>query len=220
MLDNKQTIPNSEINASVCPPGLLETFQRCGRALFHGGLNNSHSGNLSVYDGTTIWITRTGAMLHELGPLDMVGTSLVPAEGVRPRLSAEFIVHAGIYAALGHKAVVHCHPLWSVALGMVEDEIIPLQIDGYGLLPGRIPVLEVSNASGSPELTKAVVALLSDVPAVVVRGHGTFVVGSDLEQATHRSFVVENSSQIICTVRGLGGDLSELRTRPYVVSGY
>jgi len=198
----------------------LSAFQRCGRALFFAGLNNSHSGNLSFRQGDQISVTATGSMLHELEPESIVITSFEPTDAERKRVSREFVVHRAIYESTDYAAVVHCHPLYALALSLVEDAIEPLQIDGHGALPGYAPVIEVDVASASPELCEAVASAMTKVPAVVIRGHGAFVAGADLDQATHRAFVLENAAQVICTTRALGGDLEVLRAKPYLKSGY
>ena len=202
---------------------LLDAFRRCGSALFVAGLNNSHSGNLSVrasVDGVSgTWVTRTRSMGHELRARDVV---FAPdgADHAGTSLSREFIVHRAIYQATEHAAVVHCHPRDAVTLAFVEDEFVPLQIEGHGALPGRVPVLEVANASASPELCKAIAPMLRDVPAVMVRGHGLFVGAASLDQATHRAFVVNEAARMIIDLRAMGADEAALRRKPYIDAGY
>ena len=202
---------------------LLDAFQRCGRALFGGGLNNSHSGNLSVraaVDGRQgTWVTRTRSMGHEIRPRDVVFAADA-ARDERSDLSREFVVHHAIYRGTDHAAVVHCHPRDAITLAFVEDEIVPLQIEGHGALPGRVPVLEVANASASPELCEAIAPMLADVPAVMVRGHGLFVGAASLDQATHRAFVVNEAARMILDLRAIGVDDATLRDKPYIAAGY
>ena len=214
------TVVSPKAESSGLSPAELNAFQRCGRALFFAGLNNSHSGNLSFRQGDQISVTATGSMLHELEPESIVITSFEPTDAERKRVSREFVVHRAIYESTDYAAVVHCHPLYALALSLVEDAIEPLQIDGHGALPGYAPVIEVDVASASPELCEAVASAMTKVPAVVIRGHGAFVAGADLDQATHRAFVLENAAQVICTTRALGGDLEALRAKPYLKSGY
>ena len=45
---------------------LVGQFRSAGRTLFSLGLVRGTEGNLSVFDGTTIWITRAGAALNDL----------------------------------------------------------------------------------------------------------------------------------------------------------
>lgn len=202
---------------------LLDAFQRCGAALFGGGLNNSHSGNLSVrasVDGHAgTWVTRTRSMGHEIRARDVV---FAPDDvrDERSDLSREFVVHHAIYRATDHAAVVHCHPRDAITLAFVDEEIVPLQIEGHGALPGRVPVLEVANASASPELCDAIAPMLADVPAVMVRGHGLFVGAASLDQATHRAFVVNEAARMIIDLRKMGVDDAALRNKPYIAAGY
>lgn len=201
---------------------LLDAFQRCGAALFGGGLNNSHSGNLSVraeiggIQGT--WVTRTRSMGHEIRARDVVFAP--DGEPAADNLSREFMVHKAIYDATDFAAVVHCHPRDAITLAFIEDEILPLQIEGHGALPGRVPVVEVAPASASPELCEALAKVLQNVPAAMVRGHGLFVGAASLDQATHRAFIVNEAARMIIDLRRLGADDATLRRKPYLASGY
>ena len=199
---------------------LVDAFQRCGRALFQANMNNSHSGNLSVRAGDHIWIKRTRTMCHELTPDDIIKTTFVPTSEEQAQLSSEFIVHRAIYQATDYRAIVHCHALQAITLAFLVDEIIPPQIDGYGVLPGRIPVIEVVAATASQELCDALTPVMRQFPAVMVRGHGLFVGAESLDAATYRAFIVENAAQMLLTLHGLGVDMAPLLDKPYLKVGY
>ena len=207
------------IDTDTLSEELLDAFTRTGAALFHGGLNNSHSGNLSVRAAGGYWVTRTRSMCHEIRNGDVIWAG-ENGSGERDKLSREFMVHAAIYDATDHRAVVHCHPQAAISLGFVEDEFQPIQIEGHGALPGRVPVLEVGNASASQELCDALAPMLADVPAVLVRGHGLFVGADSLDQATHRAFVVNEAARFIMDMKLLGADMDALRRKPYIAAGY
>ncbi|PRY20975.1 L-fuculose-phosphate aldolase [Aliiruegeria haliotis] len=198
---------------------LLDAFQRNGGALFQGGLNNSHSGNLSVRGPGGYWVTRTRSMGHITRKDDVIWAT-EDGSGDTSQLSREFMVHKAIYEASDHRAVVHCHPCAANSLALIEDVILPLQIEGHGALPSHVPVLEVANASASQELCDALAPMLADVPAVLVRGHGLFVGADSLDQATHRAFVVNDAARMILDMRMLGADLGALRNKPYLAAGY
>jgi L-fuculose-phosphate aldolase len=203
----------------TCSVELLDAFQRCGRALFYGGLNNSHSGNISQRDGEMYWVTRTRSMCHELSAKDVIKAA-VDGTTDRTSLSREAIVHEAIYNATSHQAVVHCHPRHAIALAFVLDGFHPLQIEGYGALPGLVPVLETANASASPELCEKLAPMLRDYPAVMVRGHGLFVGASSIDEATHRACVVDETAFYLTVTMQLGADHAALLKKPYVAAGY
>ncbi len=208
-----------QILDEVCSADLLGAFQRNGEALFVGDLNNSHSGNLSVRDGDDLWITCTRTMCHNLGARDIVKAP-IDGSGDRTLLSREAIIHEGIYRATKHEAVVHCHPRDAIAVSFLVDVIRPLQIEGHGALPGEIPVLEVEIASASPSLAEKLGSMLDAFPAVMVRGHGLFVGGGSLDQATHRAFVVNDAAYFLMVALQNGADIEDLLTRPYISVDY
>ncbi|MCO5065722.1 MAG: class II aldolase/adducin family protein [Rhizobiaceae bacterium] len=208
-----------KISDATCNAELLNAFQRCGSALFVGNLNNSHSGNMSVRDGDAMWITRTRSMCHDMNLHDIIRAPL-DGSGDRSQLSRESVVHETIYNETGYEAVVHCHPRDAIAVSFLLDAIYPMQIEGHGALPGVIPVLEFEVATASKAFAANVAAAMKTYPAVMVRGHGLFVGGGSLDQATHRSFVVNDSAYFTLVAMDRGADIKALLAKPYLVRGY
>ncbi|MDA8146567.1 MAG: class II aldolase/adducin family protein [Thermaerobacter sp.] len=193
----------------------LETFRRCGRALFWGGLNDSHSGNLSMRVKESLWITRTGCMLHELAANDLVEVAGDSPSGAYLPVSREFPAHRALYRAGGYAAVVHCHPPLALAWAMVAEDLVSLTVDARTALGPRVPVLETVVAHGEA-LAETLAEAMAGHRAVLVRGHGVFAVGDDLEQATWRAFQVERTAQLTVAARGLGADLAALAAKAYL----
>jgi L-fuculose-phosphate aldolase len=78
--------------------GRYKVFLQTGHYLDNHDLVSSHGGNLSVCDGQTLWITRTGAMLGTLVPGEIIACPL--AEGTTDaRASRELPVHRALYRA-------------------------------------------------------------------------------------------------------------------------
>ena len=89
-------------------------FQAAGRVLFSLGLVRGSEGNLSVWDGERLTITRTGCQLASLRPEDLLeGTLDSPPEGA----SSDLLLHAERYLESGPGAVVHAHPSGTVPEG-------------------------------------------------------------------------------------------------------
>lgn len=193
-------------------------FHREGRVLLELGLVGSHSGNMSLRQGKTLSITRHGAMLGFLKSRDIVTTGMSRGAPGSVRASREVDVHRAILNALeknGVRAVVHAHPECAIALSLLADEIIPVDVEGSYYLP-RVPVIEVSEASGSREMEEALPPALRTSGAVVVRGHGSFAAGSTLEEALLYTSVLEAGAAIIVRVKSLGGDPAALSGRSYL----
>ena len=179
---------------------MLKYFQLVGRDLCLAGLNNSHSGNLSVRRGERIIITRTGSMLGFLEENDLIETGLIKNDNNTKLASTEIDVHRSIYKNTSALAVVHAHPVHAISLSLLEDEIVPMDSEGAYLLD-KIPVLCAKCTIGSPEVGKNLPVLLKKHKIAMVRGHGSFAVGQTLEEAYHWTSCLENVCRIIYLTR-------------------
>lgn len=92
-------------------------FRTAGRTLYSLGLIRQAEGNLSTFDGDRLLITRTGAVLAELGDEDVLeGTLDSPPEGA----SSDLALHLAFYRERGVGAVAHAHPPGTVPEGSTE----------------------------------------------------------------------------------------------------
>lgn len=182
---------------------LVEEFARVGRILFDAGLNNSHSGNLSVRLGDRVVITRRGAMLGELTAGDLVDVGLTEDDSGIALASTEVKVHRAVYAATSHLSIVHTHPRTATAFSMNRDHLVPVDDEGRYYFK-RIPVLSVQKSIGSDELERELPAVLKDYPVVMVRGHGAFAVGGNLEEGLQITHALEWSCDILLRCLALG----------------
>jgi class II aldolase/adducin N-terminal domain-containing protein len=82
-------------------------FGSAGRALFSLGLVREAEGNLSTFDGEVLAITRTGAVLADLSPSDVVTGQL---DGEIPDASSDVDYHRSTYRRQGPGAIAHAHP--------------------------------------------------------------------------------------------------------------
>ncbi|OIP21354.1 hypothetical protein AUK22_11780 [bacterium CG2_30_54_10] len=177
---------------------VLREFQKTGADLFTAGLNNSHSGNMSVRVNRMLAITRTGSMLHRLDHSDIIETTIDDDDSETIRASREIPVHRAIFRGTDADAIVHAHPAYAIALSLSLDHIRPVDAEGFYYFPNGIPVIEVENPIASEEVGRAVVPLLKTCPIVVVRGHGSFAVGPTLEDGLHWTTSLEHSARILC----------------------
>ncbi len=182
---------------------LVSEFADVGRILFEAGLNNSHSGNMSVRLGDKVVITRRGSMLAALKPDDLVVVGLSTDDSGIALASTEVNVHRAIYAATSALAVVHTHPRSATALSFAMDSIVPVDVEGRYYFK-RIPVLEVKKSIGSKELEEELPRLLKDFPVVMVKGHGAFAVGGTLEEGLQITHALEWSCDIYLRALSLG----------------
>lgn len=189
---------------------MLEEFQRIGRDLFLSGLISSHGGNLSVRLGDRIVITRRGSQLSQLTEEDIIETGLEENDSNIMLASSEIPVHRAIYLKTAALAVVHAHTKAAIALSLLEDEIVPIDNEGSYLLH-KVPVVSSELASGS-SIADLVATSLKQYKIIMVRGHGCFATGQLLEEAYQWVSCLEESSQILCYCRTLGGQIKEYRS--------
>lgn len=193
---------------------LMEEFKKIGKAIFLAGLNNSHSGNISVRVGQRILISRRGCMLGFLEDNDIIETGLTRNDSGIALASTEVNVHRAIYSEISCLAVLHTHPLTATALSMLQDEIIPIDVEGSYYLR-RIPVVEFEYGTSSKEMAQELPKVLKKYKVVMVKGHGAFSVGNTLEEGLHYAHMLENIAQIIFMVKTMGGDIDTIQKSQY-----
>ena len=147
---------------------LHQEFNKIGRKLFIRGLNNSHSGNISVRQNNEIHITRTGSMLDDLTVDDIVEVSLFPDKRKDKKASMEFLVHRAIYLANNHMgAIVHAHAPYAIVLAYNRDEIIPYEQEGAFYLK-KIPVLKVKKTIASSEVAEKIISYVGNYKSIIM----------------------------------------------------
>jgi methylthioribulose-1-phosphate dehydratase len=173
-----------------------------GRRLDAQGLAPATSGNYSVRLGDgRIAVTVSGRHKGRLGREDimLVDAHGVPLENKKP--SAETALHLVIYRLYPQiNAVLHVHSVPVVALTRYLPETSEIRLEKYEMLkafPGitthevaiGIPVFE--NSQDIPALADAVAQVVGrraqapgpQAPAYLIRGHGAYGWGRDLEEA-------------------------------------
>jgi L-fuculose-phosphate aldolase len=145
------------------------------------GLNDSHSGNASVRDGDSFWITPTGCCADTLSSGELVECRLDGAIGQGASLDAR--LHLAVYQANPEtRAVLHSHGPYSVAMTMDNEEFFPADFEGQ-LYFSRVPVLTIPYDQYVARSPGLVAEVLMDYPIAVVRGHGVYARAESLNLA-------------------------------------
>lgn len=164
-----------------------------GRDMFLRGLVSSHAGNISVREGSRVYITRKGAMTSRLSPPDIVEVDMEHSDDPAILLaSSEYIIHRAIYVTTGAGAVVHAHPPYATLLSM-SGELVPVDVEG-GYHLGRVPVASPRNPTASEDAARAVSDLMKTNRVILVRSHGSFARGQSLEEAYMLTSTLEASA--------------------------
>ncbi|MFX0134282.1 MAG: aldolase [Candidatus Hodarchaeota archaeon] len=193
----------SEIDVEI-----YQEFKKYGKFLREHGLISSHGGNISLKRGNNIYIKRTGAMLGDLKPNDVVKTDLYKEDSKILLASKELPVHRNILLNTGALAVIHAHPPYSIVLSFLYDEIIPIDIEGSYIVK-KIPVIQLEVATASDESATKVPQVLQDYKVMIIRGHGTFAHGSSLEEAYMWTTVAESVCHLVYLAKKIGIDVEK-----------
>ena len=167
-------------------------FTRIGKRLFSEHLVGGNFGNMSVKTDDGYFITKTGSYL-DADPEQIV---LMPLNGrVTPGASSEWRVHTAVYNSSEHKAIVHAHPPYAVALSLLTDsEIATIDSEGKLLAP---TIKVVDGPCGSQQLADVVAEGLASANIVIAKGHGTFAAGRDLDQAYLYTSLAEHCCKVL-----------------------
>ncbi|MDH3638693.1 MAG: class II aldolase/adducin family protein, partial [Gammaproteobacteria bacterium] len=169
------------------------------RLLRRRGINDSHSGNGSVRDTSGLWITPTGACADTLESWQLVRCDI--ADAACERASQDLALHRAVYRRNRRaNAVLHGHGAYAVALTLKGEDLAPVDLEGHFYFP-RVPVIDVDYDEyfeTSPEL---VGAALTKHPVAIVRGHGLYAWGTDLEEAYKWICSLELSAKITYLAR-------------------
>ncbi len=178
-----------------------------GRALHARGFAFGTSGNFSAVvrrDPLVIAISRSGVDKGRLTPEDIleVDGNGLPLEAER-KPSDETVVHLAIVKDKGAGAVLHTHSVWNTLLSEAAGDSGELVLSGYEMLKGlagvttheheeRLPIVE--NTQDYGRMTRDVKAALARHPAahgLLLRGHGLYTWGRDLQEAQRHVEVLE-----------------------------
>jgi len=185
--------------------GIINLFQKIGRASLAIGLQNSHSGNMACLfresgRSPKLAITRSGAQKGDLEPGDILFINMT--EKKERGASSELVVHQKVLGLKGVGASFHAHAreltLMTLAFSKLKKKIesfSPLDPLGFTYLIS-IPVINVKKAYGSPELARSVASQLESFPVVAVRGHGLFSRGRTLMEAFFYAGLADFSARV------------------------
>jgi ribulose-5-phosphate 4-epimerase/fuculose-1-phosphate aldolase len=139
---------------------------------------------------------------------DLDGTSLDP-QGRRVYL--ERFIHGEIYRARADvQAVVHSHSPSVIPFGVTGQPLRPV-FHMSGFLGGGSSLFEIREVAGDTDmlisnnkLGAALAHTLGPRSLVLMRGHGSTVVGSSIEQAVYRAYFVEINARLQLQAKSLG----------------
>lgn len=174
----------------------------CYRWLRQHGLNDSHSGNASLRDGVSAWVTPSGCSGDTLEPEDLLQCPLgMPPP---PGASLDAPLHLAVYAARPEaRAVLHSHGPHSIAMTLDGQDFVPIDFEGRYYFP-VVPVLDIPPEHYTARSPAEVAETLKRHRVCVVRGHGVYAAAENLDLAYKWICSLESSARIAWLARAVG----------------
>jgi ribulose-5-phosphate 4-epimerase/fuculose-1-phosphate aldolase len=171
------------------------------RVLLHAGQGDLVWGHVSIRDphGRGVWMKGNNLGFDEVEEEDVIllswdGEQLAGRAGRH----IEYPIHTELMAAREEiQAVVHTHPVYSIAFAATGRPLPALSHDAAAFVPPDVPRFTVTGdlVSDKP-LGQALSATLGDRPAVLMPNHGITTVGATLGTAVGAAIALERSCQI------------------------
>jgi L-fuculose-phosphate aldolase len=181
------------------------------RILALGGHGDYTLGHVSARaaDGHHVLMKPNGLGLEEVTPEAVL---LLDEDGVRVAgagpVHLEQVLHTAIYKARPDVgAVVHTHPPYATAFGATDATLELLNHDAVLFREGLATFDATAELIVRPEQGAAVAAALGDRRALVMRGHGVIVTGSDVPWATYAALTLER----VLRIQSIAGTLGNLQ---------
>lgn len=157
------------------------------------GLNDSHSGNASVREGDTIWVTPSGCCADTLTSDDLIACHIDGTRGANASLDAP--LHIRVYQHNPDaRTVLHSHGPYTVALTLNGQDFVPVDFEGGYYFP-RVPVINAPYEDYVARSPALVAAQLAQHPITVYRGHGVYAWGKTLNLAYKWTCSLEHSAK-------------------------
>ena len=176
---------------------LSNLIAEISQKLDHKGFTANHDGNISARLDDVLLATPTSESKASIKPemvitLDMEGKKI---EGIG-RPFSEIKLHLSAYRARPDaNAVVHAHPPFVTARGLVNQPIYPALPEAIVSIGDCIPVTPFA-MPGAPENDKLIHDGLQIADVIMMTGNGILAIGDDLEQAWLRLELVEHLAKI------------------------
>jgi len=177
---------------------LMQELIALGQEIVAKGLVLGSGGNLSFRRNDTMFITRSGALLHQLDEADFLPVPLTEPwqrPATTPRPSTETPMHMAAYHARPQaRAIVHCHPVNAIAWAM-QERPLPATTPDFSLYFGpEVPFVPYF-LPGSQDLADSVTSALAQCPAALMGNHGVLVSAKDVPTARLRLFHIDDTAK-------------------------
>ena len=200
---------------------VADRLAETARVLHARGWAPGTSGNFSVLVSTEplrLVISRSGLDKGRLTPQDFLevdGNGAVVSGAGRP--SDETLVHVGIVSRAGARAVLHTHSIWNTLASLWYASAGGVAFEGFEMLKGLSGVKSHEHREWLPivpnsqdyvwvaEVVEGVIARHPTAHGVLMKGHGLYTWGRDLEEARRHVEILEFLLELKGRLEGEGG---------------
>jgi methylthioribulose-1-phosphate dehydratase len=202
----------------------VSRLQQIGAEFHARGWSLGTSSNYSTVvnrEPLQLLLTASGKDKGRLGDDDfvLVDDSGRNVEPDAPRPSAETLLHCVLAKQPGVGAVLHTHSVWGTVLSDAFHPRGRLPIEGYEMLKGlagvsthdyRAEIEIFENTQDIPSLARIVESRLDDAArplrhGFLIRRHGLYTWGRDLEEARRHVEVLEFLFEVVGRTLGVAG---------------
>jgi len=166
----------------------------------------AYDGNISALtQNNSVLITRSGICKGEVTADDLVE---IDFDGNiisgKAKVSTEYKLHLFIYKKRKDvKAIVHCHPVYATAIGLIEENHLHHYFPEVLLTLGKIPVCNYATPS-TVEVTDSIEKYIQSSDAMILKNHGAVTVGSSLMDAYYKMEKLEHAAKTILLAKAIG----------------
>jgi ribulose-5-phosphate 4-epimerase/fuculose-1-phosphate aldolase len=176
---------------------LKQQFVLACRVLLNEGVSEA-AFNVSVRLSGDRWMT-----------MPVTSPTLVTVDNLKVAPVTEgtthWAAHPAIYKARPDvNAIVHVHPPYAIAFGVLGEEFRPIHHYGTPFL-GKVAVDDSPGQTESAERAALLAGKLGQGRILLQRAHGTIAVGKDLKEALLFTLYFEEACKIYSIARQMGG---------------
>ncbi len=170
------------------------------------GPGGNTSARLVVNNKNIIYLKASGKCFEDAKVNDYVGVDLKTENVVDGKLkpTCEINMHLICYHVRNDvHAVVHTHPTYATAYGMLEKSLKAFTPDFIAVVGLEVPVVKYTVPAGK-ELALGVSKHIKNNNAVFLMNHGLLTVGSNLKEAFYRTLIIEDAAKTYFVATMLG----------------
>jgi len=182
-----------------------DELSKYARKIVAKGLVVGPGGNISARSGDTMYISPSGFDLAEIDLKQWCAVDIPSGQvedgALRP--SSEVLMHLDIYRTrLDIQAVVHTHPAYCIALGLISKDL-PMMFPDQAALLGEIRFVDYVLPT-TQQLADSVAAEIQHADTLLLGNHGLVTAGKNLREAYYRTEVAEESAKVYLLASAAG----------------